>query len=181
MGNIKYESTESVKCFSFSNLVDKVKTEIKTKHPGISDEDYFNLMNKSLKTFRLNGQTFEYEHRGNYLGGFRWYIKCPKCGTKCLKLYLPEEFENRDQIYACKKCHKLKNTSALMGQTNKYNKVVKPLKKLEKLEKELMKKSMRPEKAEALINEYERVKRALESSPEYRHWKFQQRFKSQEP
>jgi inorganic pyrophosphatase/exopolyphosphatase len=180
MGHVKYESTEAAKCFSFSNLVNKVKTELKEKHPDMDDSTFFDLMNKSLNTFRLNGQTFEYEHQENYLGGFRWYIKCPICGTKSLKLYLPENFEDREQVYACKKCHKLKNTSALMGATSKYQKVVKPLKKLESLKKQLMKKSMKPEKAKELIDEYERIERSLENSPEYRHWKFQQRFKGNE-
>ena len=177
MGSTKYESTESAKCFSFSNLVNKVKKELKEKRPDIDDESFFDLMNRSLNTFKLNEQVFEYEHQKNHLGGFRWYIKCPKCGTKSLKLYLPENLEDREQIYACKKCHKLKNTSALMGATNKYQKVVKPLKKLEALKKQLLKKSMKPEKAQSLIDEYERIERSLESSPEYRHWKFQQRFR----
>jgi hypothetical protein len=176
MSNIKYESTESAKCFSFSNLVNKVKTELKEKHPNIDEETFFDLMSKSLKTFRLNGQVFEYIHQKNYLGGYRWYIECPICKTKSLKLYLPENFQDREQVYACKKCHKLKNTSALMGATSKYQKVVKPLKRLESLKKQLMKKSMKPEKAQVLIDEYERLERSLEASPEYRHWKFQQRF-----
>lgn len=176
MDHVKYESTEATKCFSFSNLVNKVKTELREKHPNMDDQTFFDLMNKSLNTFKLNEQTFVYEYQENYLGGFRWYIKCPKCGTKSLKLYLPENFEDRDPVYACKKCHMLKNTSALMGATNKYQKVVKPLKKLESLRKQLMRKSMKPEKAKALIDEYERIERSLENSPEYRHWKFQQRF-----
>lgn len=177
MSDVKYESTESAKCFSFSNLVTKVKRELKEKHPDIDSETFFDLMNKSLSTFRLNGQIFDYEPQQNYLGGYRWYIKCPKCGTKSLKLYLPEDSEGRDPIYACKKCHRLKNTSALMGATNNYQKVVKPMKKLESLRKQLLKKNMKPEKAQDLIDEYERLETLLKNSPEYRHWKFKQRFK----
>jgi len=180
MGAAKYVSIDTAKCFSFSNLINKVKTELKKKNPNISDDAFVDLMNRSLSTFRLNGQSFTYEIQKNHLGGFRWYINCPKCNTKSLKLYLPDTIEDREHIYACKKCHHLKNTSALMGATNKYQKVVKPLKRLEALKIQLMKKSMTPARAQVLIDEYELIERSLESSKEYRHWKFQQRFKSPE-
>lgn len=173
---IKYEASESAKCFSFSNLIGKVKTELKEKHPGISNEILFGLVTKSLSTFKLNGQTFEYSSQDNYLGGNRWYIKCPMCGDKCLKLFLPDNLEGRQPLYACKECHKLKNTSAILGTTSKYLNVIKPLKRLEGLKKQLLKKTMKPWRAQELIEEYERIERSLESSPEYRHWKFQQRF-----
>lgn len=136
-------------------------------------EDFHNLMLDSLRTFSLNNQTFDYQHVTNHLGGVRWYVLCPKCGKQCLKLFLPSNFPDREQLYLCKRCHKLKNASLLLGATKRYKKVVRPLRKLEALKKQLMRKTLTPDKAQPMLNEYERIEAELSASPEYRLYRFQ--------
>lgn len=172
----KYGVVEETKCFSFSNLSSKVKKELLKKNKDIDDDTMRELMHKSFKTFKLNGQTFEYSCQPNYLGGFRWYIKCPICGANSLKLFLPEGKDDREPIYACKKCHRLKNTSALVGSTQRYKKVLKPLKRMEILRKKILRKGITPQMAESWIDEYEALEESLKNSKEYKLWKFQKRF-----
>lgn len=174
MKKSRYISIESTACFSFSNLVQKVKAKLRKEYGDASEEEFSNLMYRSLKNFKLNDQTFDYVPQKNHLGGVRWYVKCPRCGNKCLKLYLPNKHKDRDQLYLCKNCHGLKNSSSLLGATKKYQNVVKPLKKLEKIRKELHKKGIDPEKATMLIEEYDRIETKLKNNREYRILKFRQ-------
>jgi hypothetical protein len=193
----KYKSSESTTSFVFSELFLNLKKDLKEKYSKLSDEQIksiypeateeqlknknlipeeilYKMMCISLKKFTLNDQTFEYSARKNYLGGYRWYVLCPKCKTKCLKLFLPNKYEEKEQLYLCKECHELKNSSLLEGSTKEYKKVLKPLKKLESIKIKLLKKNMRPEKAEELLLEYEKIERELAPSIEYRLWKFKQ-------
>ncbi|MBD3261257.1 MAG: hypothetical protein GF334_06165 [Candidatus Altiarchaeales archaeon] len=169
----KYVSIESTTCFSFGNLVRKVKAEIRKKFPNAHDKEFEKLIYNSLRTFTLNGQEFDYEASPNHLGGVRWYVKCPKCGSPRLKLYLPSKYKDREQLYLCQACHKLKNHSLLLGTSKKYKKVIRPLIRLEKIRRILLRKSMTPEKAKPYLEEYERIEKDLAVSPEYRLWKFQ--------
>jgi len=173
MPDPKFVSVESTTCFSFSNLVKKVKKEIRKKFPDESGEEYEKLMLQSLRAFKINDQTFDYESINTNLGGIRWYVKCPKCGKPCIKLYLPSQYKNREQKYLCKTCHRLKNISLLIGPTKRYREVVRPLRQLEKIKKQLLGKNMTPERASPLLDEYERIERNLVTSPAYRLWKFQ--------
>jgi hypothetical protein len=168
-----YESIESTTCFNFINLVGKIKSSLLKKYPEVKKAAFRELMYKNLLTFTLNDQQFDYTSRPNHLGGERWFVKCPKCGSPSLKLYLPSAHKNREQRYLCKSCHVLKNASLIMGATKRYRKVVKPLKRLERLRTLLLRKSMTPEKAQPLLDEYKRIEDALASSPEYRLWRFQ--------
>jgi len=177
-GHKKYLAIETAACYNFAPLIKKVKDELKNRNPGLEYETLVGLMYKNLKGFSINNQTFEYDHQENYLGGARWFVKCPKCGKKCFKLYLPKEGTGRERLYLCKICHNLKNASSLMGASKKYQKVVKPLKKLEKLKKSLLKKGMTPDKAAPLLDAYDRIEKELANSSEYRLWKFQQKHKS---
>lgn len=169
----KWISVESMSCFNFTHLVKKIKGGLKNKYPDASSEEIQKLTGKNLANFKLNEQTFEFETKPNNFGGVRWYVKCPKCGLACTKLYHPTTHRDREKLYLCKLCHKLKNASLLMGGSKKYKKVVRPLKQLEKIRSDLMRKNMTPDKAKPLLDEYERLERELSSSAEYRLWKFQ--------
>jgi superfamily II helicase len=175
---IKYLAIETAACYNFAPLILKIKEEHKNKHPDATPEEFKALMYKSLKSFTINNQVFEYECQDNYLGGSRWYVLCPKCGRKGFKFYLPKDGLNREQKYLCKKCHRLKNASALMGASKKYRKVVRPLKSLEKIKRALLKKGISPDKAAPLLDAYEKIEKELETSSEYRLWKFQQKYRA---
>jgi hypothetical protein len=79
-------------------------------------------------------------------------------------------------ITLCKKCHDLKNSSSLLGATNRYKKVLKPLKRLETIKAILLKTKMSSDKAKALLLEYEQIERELAASPEFRLWEFQKKY-----
>lgn len=197
MAKTRYFPSESATSFCFSELCSKLKKEIKEKYAKLTDEQIISIypsvtkeqleakekmipeeilremMHKSLKKFTLNNQVFEYKSNKNHLGGYRWYVLCPKCKTTCLKLFLPNRYKEKEQLYLCKNCHELKNSSSLIGATNKYKMVIKPLKKLEVLKAKLLKKSIKQEKAKKLLLEYEQIERELSTNPEYKLWKFQ--------
>ena len=173
MNDVRYVSVESTTCFSFFNLAKKIKRDLRLKFPDLDDDEFDKKMHESLKTFKLNNQEFEYHSIKNHLGGARWFVKCPKCGSDCLKLFLPSKHKDREQKYYCKKCHKLKNISLLLGASKRYKEVVKPLRKLEKIKSQVLSKKMTPERAAPLLDEYERIERELKISPAYRLWKFQ--------
>jgi hypothetical protein len=194
----KYIPSESTTSFCFSELCKRIKKEIKDTYKNLSDtqikeifpavttEDLASktdhvpdevmhaLMLRHLKKFSINEQMFEYDSRKNHLGGFRWYVLCPRCKAPNLKLYLPNRYKNKEQLYLCKKCHGLKNSSSLSGATNKYKKVIKPLKRLEAIKTLLLNKNISPDKAHPLLAEYERIERELQASAEYRLFKFQE-------
>lgn len=170
-----YTSVESCTSFNFGELIHKVKSNVKRKHPYLEIEDSDEFIYKSLRSFKINGQSFDFVAIRNNLGGNRWYVKCPGCGQASIKLYLPNQHKDREQVYKCKDCHRLKNMSVIMGATKRYKKVVKPLKQLEKIRTQLMNKKMTPEKAQPLLDEYNRIETELAASPEYRLWKFQKK------
>jgi len=199
MTKTKFISSEATTSFCFSELCLKIKEEMKKKlleltdlqireicplitleqlkeRDSILDFEIINVMiQKSLRKFILNGQEFEYSFKRNYLGGYRWYVLCPKCKTPCLKLYLPNNFKDREQLYLCKKCHDLKNSSSLLGATNRYKKVIKPLKRLEAIKATLLKTKLSSDRAKDLLLEYEQIERELAACPEFRLWEFQKK------
>lgn len=166
---------ESATCFKFNNLITKVKSEIKNKYPTIDDEKFRGIVYQSLKKFTINGQYFDYISQGNYLGGFRWFVKCPGCGKRRTKLYLPDKYPEKEQKYMCKDCHGLKNSSSIMGASRRYKKVIRPLKKLDSIKAKLLNKNININKSKKLLAEYEKIERELKSSPEYKLWEFQKR------
>jgi len=171
----KYLPVENIISFHFGPLIQNIKKELKERFPDIhtQEDEFARLMLKNLKAFKLNNQSFEYIKVGNYLGGVRWFVSCPKCNKRALKLFLPPKNSDREKRYLCKDCHSLKNTSALMGSTVKYKKVVRPLKQLERIRKVLLRKSMTPAKADPLLAAYERIEAELKDSPEHKLWKLQ--------
>lgn len=171
--NSKYVTLESADCLNFSPIINRLKKEIRKKFPTDSEEQFLVRMEGSLKSFTINGQVFEYSSRPNHLGGVRWYIRCPKCGRNCLKLYMPSQNKECEQLYFCKYCHNLKNASSLFGSSKKYQEVIKPLKRLHKLRSMLLKKTITTDKAQPLMEEYKRIERELVNSPVYNLYKFQ--------
>jgi hypothetical protein len=125
----------------------------------------------NLEIFTLNGQTFQYTSIPNKLGGVRWFVLCPKCGQRSLKLYFPKGLD-REQLYLCKNCHMLKPSSLLLGNQKKYRNVAKPLKRLEQIKKKLLRKKLKAKEAEELLEEYDKIEKKLADSPEYRLWVF---------
>jgi hypothetical protein len=172
MSTSRIVSVESTTSLDFVNLVRKVKRDIRTKFPDDSEEQYNKRIYDSLKTLKINEQTFEYESEHIHLGGVRWYVLCPQCGKRCLKLYLPNKFPGKVQKFLCVACHGLKHASLLVGSTAKYKEVIKPLKRLEKLRGMLLKSNMTSEKALPYLEEYEKIEKNLSNSPAYKLWKF---------
>jgi hypothetical protein len=128
---------------------------------------------KKLNEFTANNQSFEYEPIENYLGGYRWFFKCPKCKKRSTKLFLPpKELSLRTQKYYCKNCHKLKNQSALQGQNNIFRKVTRPLKRLKDIEDKIARGHLTKDKIQILLDEYEGIEDQLRNSPEYRLYTF---------
>lgn len=173
----RFLACEKTTSFSFLTLIKKVKAQIKKKNPDFSVEQVHEKIGEELKEFTLNEQRFEYEKIRNHLGGYRWYVICPRCGNSAQKLYLPSNHPNREQRYLCMNCHRLKNASSLYGATNKYKKVFKPLKRMDKIKTLLLKRGITTERARELLDEYERLERELKVSPEYRLWEFRKKNK----
>jgi len=168
----KFVAAESATSFDFSTLVNRVKKGLLNKYPDLSGESLKDLMFKNLREFKLNDQHFDFETKPTPLSGIRFFVKCPKCGVPSLKLYLPSSFPDREKLYLCKECHRLKNACRMISRTPLYSKVIKPLRRLERLNELLMEKNLTPEKAQPLLDEYKKIERELAESPEYRLFKF---------
>jgi len=167
----KWIATESAVSFNFSKLVKKIKNHIKKVLPKASPEEVSEKIGENLKIFTINNQYFEYSNIPNELGGVRWFVLCPRCKKNSLKLFLPKVID-RDQLYLCKACHKLKPYSMLLGNRKKYKEITRPLKRLEYIKKKLLKKNLSIDEAENLMEEYEEIEKKLGNSKEYRLWKF---------
>jgi|WetSurMetagenome_2_1015567.scaffolds.fasta_scaffold392899_2 hypothetical protein len=167
----KWAATESCVSFNFNNLLKKVKQQIKAEYPKATNEEINERIGRSLLLFTINEQTFKYLAIPNTLGGLRWFVCCPKCGKRSLRLFLPKN-KDREPLYLCKDCHKLKPTSLLSGGCKKYKRVTRPLKRLEVITKKLLRKKISASEAEKLLEEYDRIEKKLADSPEYRLWKF---------
>jgi hypothetical protein len=167
----KYLATESTVSFNFIVLVKKIKEHLKELFPFASANEISDRIGISLKDFTINNQTFEYTSIPNGFGGARWYVICPKCGKRSSKLFLPKT-RDREPLYLCQICHKLKPSSLLLGNQKKYQEITKPLKKLERIKKKLLKKTLSTKVAGELLDEYTELERKLAGTPEYKLWKF---------
>jgi hypothetical protein len=170
--NRKWLPLESAAVLNFNNLITKVKKNLMTRYPDIKGEDFIELIHKSLDTFKINDQSFEFSPIMNGYG-IIWYALCPRCKRTSTKLYLPLKARDRENLYLCRSCHKLKHASLLLAKSKRYTKVIKPLKQLEKLRAQLLKRTNSNEKTRELLDQYEMLERELAASPEYRLWKFQ--------
>ena len=127
------------------------------------------------KKFKVNGQTFDYTAIKNKLGGYRWFFCCPKCGRRSSKLFLPPEGSSKENLYLCKRCHKLKNQSSIFGQNSIYKRVTRPLKRLDNIAKRLERGYLSPERVKELLDEYDAIEKRLKSSQEYRLYAFKKK------
>lgn len=149
---------------------------IKKDFPDSTIDETYQITLQELKKFTANGQTFEYTSMKNFLGGYRWFIICPKCKTRCHKLLLPPPgCLNKESKYFCKNCHRLKNQSSLMSANTLYKKVTRPLKRMKEIEDKVAKGHLRMELVQSLLNEYEQLENLLKNTNEYRVYSFKKK------
>jgi hypothetical protein len=201
---------DAVVSFNFENLINKIKKDIKIKYSKLSLKekikrypDYVNketsfhiptkllkkLMYEELQNFTLNNQTFEYTYTPTNYNGIRWFVRCPKCGVPYSKLFLPDKFKDREQRYLCRKCHNIVYISIMIGCTKLYKTVIKPLIKLERLKNKLKKmenrkrtnRNMWSKKYFAMQEEFNRLEKEINESPDYRLWKFSKEYTTASP
>lgn len=166
-------TVENCKSVNINNLQKTIKRIINRDYPESTKKEFHDYTLEELKSFSVNGQIFEFESIENFLGGYRWFFKCPNCKKRCSKLFLPPlETVSKAYKYYCKNCHKLKNQSALQGQNNIYKKVTKPLKRMKEIEIKIGRGHLAANKVKELLNEYERIENRLKKSAEYRLYKF---------
>jgi len=169
----KWEAQETCVCFNFINLLRNVRSEVRTRvDRGKEPERYRAEILAGLEAYEVNGQRFKYSTVPNRLGGVRWYVRCPKCDSRTMKLFLPTRYPDREQRYLCAKCHRLQQTSLVKGKSKKYKTIIRPLKRMQKLKDMLMNTHLTPDEAKPLIDEYENLSKNLKNTPEYRLWKF---------
>jgi hypothetical protein len=170
--NRKWAPIESTISFNFNNLLKRVREHLEGQYPEATREQITYKIGDSLKTFSINNQVFNYEAVPNTLGGVRWFVLCPECSKKSLKLFLPK-LPDREPLYLCKDCHRLKPSSMLLYNNKKYKHITRPLNRLDKIKKKLLcRKKLSTEEVEALFKEYDKIEEKLVNSPEYRLWKF---------
>lgn len=166
-------TVENCSAININTLQKTIKRIIRNDLPSATKQQIHDLTLEKLNEFTANEQIFEYEAMENYLGGYRWFFKCPKCKKRSTKLFLPpKELVSRSQKYYCKGCHKLKNQSALQGQNNIFRKVTRPLRRMKDIEEKIAGGHLTKERVQELLNEYERIEEKLRDSPEYRLYVF---------
>lgn len=168
-------TVESCTSICINPLQRSIKKLINRDYPEAAPDEIFNYTLRELQKFIVNEQSFEFEPLDNYLGGHRWFFKCPKCGKRASKLFLPPPNCGREQKYFCKSCHKLKNQSALMGQNNMYRKVTRPLKRMKEIEDKIARGHLKSDKVQELLNEYDSLEKELKKSPEFRLYTFKKK------
>lgn len=170
----EHQPLEMCVCFNFETLFANVRKEVGRKIGENCDPESRNqeIIN-NLNAFSLNGQKFTYQITKVGWGGVRPYVLCPRCGKQKIKLYLPDKYDDREQRYLCRTCHRLKTLSEMNGKSPKYKNIIRPLKRMQVLKDMLLKKSrMDPEQATKLLDEYELLEKSLKNSPDYRLWRF---------
>lgn len=159
-----------------NDLQKKVRKILATEYPSITEEQVYNITYAEFRKFVINDQTFDFKGQRNYLGGYRWYFVCPKCGNNANKLLMPPQWAtNKTKQYWCKTCHGIKNQSVVMGQSSMYQKVTKPLKRMRDIEDKVAAGHIGMEKVQELLDEYERIEHEMEKSPEYRLYMFKKK------
>jgi len=169
----KYSSVESAHCLKVQNIVNAIKDSASEKNPDISSDDLQTIVKGQIKNFQIHKQKFKFSSTENHLGGNRWYMHCPECDRKSLKLYKPDNGEESEK-YLCKDCHNLKSPSSLHGPTKMYREVIRPLRRMKKI-REMLDRPISSKKATTLVEEYEGLERHLKSSDQYKIYKFKVR------
>ena len=167
---------ENCNVININSLQKAIRNNIDRDLPDPSEEVVFDITQKEMDNFVINGQKFKYLYIKNKLGGYRWFFICPSCERRCNKLFHPPEMAiDRKKLYLCKVCHKLKNQSALTGQNFIYRKVTRPLKRMSVIEKKIARGHLRGTTVQALLDEYEKLESKLKNSPEFRLYSFKQK------
>jgi hypothetical protein len=169
-------TVEACSSICMNTLQRQVKKIVDKDYPNATPQEVYDNVVKELKNFSVNNQTFDYFAHVNYLGGHRWFFLCPKCKNQAIKLFLPPETApDREHLYLCKACHKLKNQSALMGQNNMYRKVTRPLRRLKEIEDKIARGHIKAEIVQKLLDEYESLEKHLKEAPEFRLYSFKKK------
>jgi len=169
-------TVENCTSININNLQKTIKKTIKKDYMDPSTEETYQYVLKELEKFSVNGQVFKYSSKNSYLGGHRWFFLCPHCDKPSNKLFLPpESCTDRERLYLCKVCHRLKNQSALVGQNNMYKKVTRPIRKMKEIEEKIARGHLKAEKVQELLNEHEKMENELKNCPEYRLYVFKKK------
>lgn len=164
------------------NVLQKtIKKIINRDYPDSSDQETYEYMKRELEKFSVNDQKFKYMSLKNHLGGHRWFFLCPKCENRANKLFLPPEGSGLENMYLCKNCHGLTNQSTAMGRNKLYKTVLRPLKRLKKLAETLEKGYLLPDKAKALLDEYEALEKQMMQTTEFRLYTFRKKRENKLP
>lgn len=173
MATITVESCSSVRV---SDLQKRIRRLIDREYPQSAEEEIYNHTLDELKKFTVNEQIFDYHAKKNHLGGYRWFFVCPKCKKHIDKLILPPTTaKDKEQLYLCKACHKLRNQSAVFSNNSMYQKVTKPMKRMKEIEDKLAAGHLSMEKVKEYLDEYEVLENGLKSSTEYRLFMFRKK------
>jgi hypothetical protein len=172
---------ENCTVISAAALQTAIRKEIRKSHPEATHQEVFDMTGSELVRFSANDQFFTYTQVTNKMGGYRWFFKCPKCGSRVGKLFLPPFNLTHEHVYACKECHKLKNQSALMGQSKIYMKVIRPLKRMQDIENKLQRGYLSSDKIKELLDEYDILDKDVKSCQEYRLYMFRKRHEKPAP
>jgi hypothetical protein len=166
-------AVETCTCICIHSLQKAIKKIINRDYPESTMEELYEHTLEELRKFSVNDQVFEYESMDGYLGGYRWFFLCPKCKKRSSKLFLPPLWaKNRERLYACKICHRLRNLSSITGMNSTYQKITRPLRRIKEIEDKISKGHLASEKIQELLNEYEALEQQLKSSPEYHLYSF---------
>jgi hypothetical protein len=182
-GTGKYTSTDSASCIEINLISKEIKELILKTSPEIPQNDkghklrqskeLLEKMEKAMVDLEIEGQKFEYYSYPNFLGGVRWFFKCPGCSKRFLKLYKPTLEPEKVQKYLCTECHDLKTPSALYGPSHKYTDIIRPQKQLEKIRRKIKNtKRISDSELRGLMEEHDRIKREMEASPTWLKMRF---------
>jgi hypothetical protein len=167
---------EQCSVLDISALQRSISKDIRENYPDITQEEKLEIILHELDMFRVGEQSFNYTHKENFLGGYRWAFLCPKCNREARKLFLPPiEKSDHEHRYLCRICHNLINESNCPQTRKMYTKVFRPLRKLQEIESKLEKGYLQPSKVEALLNEYDAIEAEMKKSVEYRLYSFRKR------
>jgi hypothetical protein len=168
-------TTEKCSVLDIHALARATRKIVERNNPETTSTALMVLIEAELKKFSVNDQRFEYTCSGGHYG-LRWSFVCPKCHNTCTKLFLPPTLvADKEHLYLCKRCHKLKNMSELGGTSKMYRVVLKPMKRLKEIEAKIAKGHLKQEDMVNMLNEYERVEAEIRDTPEYRLYQFKQK------
>jgi len=168
----KYRPIEMCVCLNFQRLISNVRDGVIAKTGKQGGPEYREEIRRNLELFEMNGQKFKYFFSEKGFGGGSWFVICPKCGKPKNRLYLPNKFDDREQLYLCQDCHLLRPLCVMSGKSTTYRKIIKPLKRMQAIKEMITNRKLSTERSARLVDEYEKLEKDLKASKEYRVWKF---------